>query len=996
MRLPFRRPVGLAAVLLATVAATAAPAGATSKTKVVAIGDPAPGGGVFAGPGFTADPAAAGDGWIAFRTLIEGGGTSEAILVRRMRPPVTAVEVARIGQRPPGIDGTFAEFVGRPAVNAVGDVAFTALLTLGDRPDDDTAPTPAGVFLYRQTPPGMVTIALSGQSMPEGILDLAAPVDPLADDDVVDGQRTPSVNASGAVAFLSAVRGGSQTQGAIYVRASSGAILSVVRVGQPYGGGVFSHLGPPALSDQGVIAFHGTVSSDPVLDGIFVATGAGVSLVVGSDHVVHTPEPTPRDQLLTEFEDPVAINAAGDVAFVAGPLVDPNIPDRTTPGAFVARAGTVFPLVYVGQTIGGARVAGIRLGAQAGAGLAPPALDPQGDAYVFASLNGGAREVVARIAAPTYDTVEELVVARGGNPDDTPAGGTFQAVNSPVVADGTGGVAFLARITGGATAEAIVYREPSGVMELVPVGDASPRSGFFAGPPFSTPLLNQRGDVVFRAFVARGPTSLGIFRGRDGGVEALARVGDSSPRGGEYVDLLGRPSLNASGAVAFAAEVDGAGRGIYVIEPDGSARAVVVRGDPAPAAPGARFGSLAPNPVVNDAGAVAFRGSVRFTDEEGTKVTQEGLFLAERGTVRVVALAGQPSPAGPPFFEIRDPALTGVPSVAFRAELGDSMMPVGTGIFLADPAGLRAVALTQDDMGGGVSLASFSGVPSVDASGRVALLANRARGGQGLGPAILAGPPGALELVVARDMPGPAGGIFRSLGVPSMNAAGHIAFRGSFLPQTGGTAGVFFADATGIRPYLVVGETTPIGGRFASFNARGALNDNDEYAFIANVSRGEARNGIFVASPTTLSVRQLELALGRKRPRDRVKMKLALTPGRLSNGLAPGEEDVTVTLADTGGTLLTKTIPATAFRPLKRGFGLRRSAARELGLSGVRLSLSRNTLRLMLTARGLDLAASRALEPPLTVTFELGDDSGVRTTDCRVGRRTANCAASLN
>jgi hypothetical protein len=40
---------------------------ATSKVEVAALGDAAPGGGVFAGPGFVGWPTAAGNGWIAFR-----------------------------------------------------------------------------------------------------------------------------------------------------------------------------------------------------------------------------------------------------------------------------------------------------------------------------------------------------------------------------------------------------------------------------------------------------------------------------------------------------------------------------------------------------------------------------------------------------------------------------------------------------------------------------------------------------------------------------------------------------------------------------------------------------------------------------------------------------------------------------------------------------------------------------------------------------------------
>src|SRR2546426_12532592 len=79
----------LALALVSLLAAGASRATAASKTKIAATGDAAPGGGVFAGPGFSGWPTAAGNGWIAYRGRITGGGASEAIIAARPAPPPT-------------------------------------------------------------------------------------------------------------------------------------------------------------------------------------------------------------------------------------------------------------------------------------------------------------------------------------------------------------------------------------------------------------------------------------------------------------------------------------------------------------------------------------------------------------------------------------------------------------------------------------------------------------------------------------------------------------------------------------------------------------------------------------------------------------------------------------------------------------------------------------------------------------------------------------------
>jgi hypothetical protein len=614
-------------------------------------------------------------------------------------------------------------------------------------------------------------------------------------------------------------------------------------------------------------------------------------------------------------------------------------------------------------------------------------------------LNGGSIEAIARykdgVALP-------LAYTGGSGASDTPVGGVYAGAESAPAADAIGGVVFLARIAGGATAEAIVYRPGDGNARPIVVGDAAPGSqsaGFFAGPPFSAPLINDRGDVVFRSFVARGPASVGIFRRRDGKLEAVVRAGDPSPNPGSppFLDILGEPSLNQAGDVAFAALVPGRGRGIYVASAEGIRRAVGVS-DPAPGIPGTRFANIAPNPSLNDAGTVAFRGTTVFRDSfSGLSIRHEGLFLVDAAGVRVVVFADEPSPSGQPYFKLRDPFLSNVPSVVFRASLGTDAAET-SGLFVADANGTVQLIGERSDLGNGERVTTLSGDPAIGAGGEVAFLANRQRQSEpgsplflSLGPAILRDGPGGLAVVAAREMPGPVAGLFRTVSAPAVAAGGHVVFRGSFLPETGGTAGLFLATEAGIQPYVLVKEQTSIGGQFTAFSGRASLNTVDEIAFTGSVVKGTARTAVFAASPTTFRTDRLRL-----RPRGarmRISVRGTLGLGRLSDGVRPAREPVTISLGDTGGTLWSAKVPRGALERRGKGFAAAPARGSDLAglLRGLRLQVLRNgQVRVTATSARVDLG-KRPLGPRLTVTLEVGDDSGSVSFPCDVGPHGAQC-----
>jgi hypothetical protein len=1005
--------------LLIGAAFVARPArvGATSKVKIIAVGDAAPGGGIFAGPGFSSAPVTAGSGWMAFRGETTGGNTTETMVVAHMTTPRTMAQVASLGQVAPAnapytnCAGKLKQFLGPPAVNANGDVAFMALVEPPPNPNPSATsglgPTPAGIFLFHAGQ--LQAIACSGQALPGGILDLSAVVDPLADDTSNFAERAPTVNAAGDVAFLTgyATANGFPTGGAI-ILAHAGTYTEMARLNGPFDGGTFLSMGPPVMNNGGLIVFHGLVqTTDPsesngLIDGIFAAGANGVSVLV-KDGIA----PMPANQPLLEFEDQVAVNDAGDVAFLAGPLFDLSpdaaLNDTGNPGVLVLHAGVVTLAAYPGEKVGNDRITGPTLGPSGGSALAGPSIAPDGTLVCYVSLNDGNSEAMLRFDGTT---LLPLAYTGGAGANTSPSGGTFSGAESGPSVDAVGGVAFLVRVAGGASIEAIIYRAASGTESPIVLGQAAPKQsdGFFGGRPFEQVHLNDQDDVVFRAFVARGPSSLGIFRARDGDVSAVVRVGDPAPLDGgpAFVDLIGEPGLNQMGAIAFQGQVGGKGRGLFVADANGL-RKVVLRGDPAPGFPGTQFESVGV-PEINDAGAVAFRGTTANRDPlTGLSTKEEGIFLADASGIHALVYLDDPSPVGIPYFTLRDPLVTDAPNVVFRAPLGATEAD-SSAIIVSDASGTRALATQLESLGNGIAITGISSDPDVSGDGHVAVLTTRGAsatpGGpptRDLGPAIMAGDVNSLALVIARNMPGPAGGTFNNLGPPAVNDKGHVAFSGSFNLLTGGTGGVFLEGDAGLVPYVLHDELAPIGSGLSTIGSHIVLNAGDDLAFTA-VTGGTARNAIFLATPTTLTPQQLLLRLTtvKGKAKDRLSMRAVLTPGHISNGVHPAKEALIVSLSDTTGSVWSATVPAKGLKGGGRTFSFTPKPKSDLGkkLRSVRVALAKNrTVRVSAVSAPVDLTQSglRPLKPPFTMSVEVGDDGGRAVVPCTLGDRGARC-----
>jgi hypothetical protein len=277
-------------------------------------------------------------------------------------------------------------------------------------------------------------------------------------------------------------------------------------------------------------------------------------------------------------------------------------------------------------------------------------------------------------------------------------------------------------------------------------------------------------------------------------------------------------------------------------------RLVVAAGQPAPGGGAFERFDVAAQPVaapVNAEGRVAFYASLVRTN------AREGIFLSTATRLLKVAALGDAVPGGGTLSEFAKhplPALNDAGKVAFGVAIAGAR--ASEGVFLADNGSLKAIALSGSEAPGIISgtFVEFD-LPSLNNLDDVVFLATVRRGRETL-PVLYLWSNGRLRKLVAAGDLAPGGGTFAQFGVPAINNKGVVAFpatveRGKVL------GGLFLAGTVSTRLLVGAGETAPNGAMLTRFSERIGLSDTDTIAFGAHLGTGTRAEGVFTANPVT-------------------------------------------------------------------------------------------------------------------------------------------------
>jgi hypothetical protein len=329
-------------------------------------------------------------------------------------------------------------------------------------------------------------------------------------------------------------------------------------------------------------------------------------------------------------------------------------------------------------------------------------------------------------------------------------------------------------------------------------------------------------------------------------------VFDTEEYGGPALNNLGRTAFIAT--LAHGGGVDGTNdRGIWS-EGSGSLALEVRDGEQAPGTPpGAAFFFLN-DPQFNDAGQVAFVGTLAVGAGGATNANNFGVWITSHDSLLYVARAGDAAPGGPPgaVFNGFTNGLTLNESgqLAFQA----GVFGGGGGIWLLSGGSLEPVVSSGEYAPGTSVGTTFGGInpPSLSDAGRLAFFSNLAIGAD---PptydevGIWSGEPGSLGLAARRgaQAPGlPAGAQIDSFRAnPLVNVAGNTLFYADLKPGSGGVtaanSGVVYIQRGGSLDLVLRSDRhapgTPAGTRFEHFGLP-FFNADDEVAF-----RGGLREG---------------------------------------------------------------------------------------------------------------------------------------------------------
>jgi hypothetical protein len=336
--------------------------------------------------------------------------------------------------------------------------------------------------------------------------------------------------------------------------------------------------------------------------------------------------------------------------------------------------------------------------------LFKPILNPRDQVVFETSLLGPSTSGVFVGDGTTTSTI-----ALGGNPD--PTAGNFGFVNNSFFFTPNGDVVFDVNFSD------VFTSNGSTIAPLVRNGDQVPGGGTLT--QIGDHNANGHGVLAYTARLSAATATQGIFRTDGANTVAIARDDSAPPTGGTYT-LLAGPVINDRGQVAFKAEMTGGSTGFAIFRADGADLTPVFLADQI-APGGATFQDFG-SPAINAHGQVA--AGALLTNSAGGA----GLFLGDGTNTVAIALLGQPAPkggnySGPGFFSLR---LNDRGEVAFIVILNGGTSD--RGVFRGNGDQTTTVALSRTIAPGTTgTFESFDDIKLVD-DGRVAVLARLAVG----------------------------------------------------------------------------------------------------------------------------------------------------------------------------------------------------------------------------------------------------------------------------
>jgi hypothetical protein len=398
---------------------------------------------------------------------------------------------------------------------------------------------------------------------------------------------------------------------------------------------------------------------------------------------------------------------------------------------------------------------------------------------------------------------------------------------------------------------AVPMSESGPLRAVVRSGLPAPGGGRFdrfdvTAQPIVAPV-NASGQVAFYATVLHAPAREGIFLAEAGRIRKVAAFGDAVPGGGTLAEFAAHPlpALNAAGHVAFRAEIAGgrATEGVFLVGEDGL-QVIALAGDDAPGVP---TGVLVDfnAPALNDNDELAFVANVR----RGRDTLDVLYFWNGRRLQRVVAEGERLLRIGGVMNKIGEPALNNRGVIAFPAAIFKG--PALGGIFVAGSRDLRLLVGAGTRTPGGAMILRFSERVAIDDEDGIAFGAYLGQEGGAHEAVLRIGPDGMVEVAV-EGAEAPGGGRYAGFGPwPTVGPGGVTAFIAA-LDGGPGPLAAFAGAASDISRVATMGEMLPGGERIGRFalNAVAVAGPGGALTFATTAQEQADRNAIYCRCPS--------------------------------------------------------------------------------------------------------------------------------------------------